>query len=79
MDPQTCDIELEGHDDEVEDLAEEEEEGVAVVLVLQVVPERPEHKVARWQNSISSFPWIAPGGRAWGAQSKERKGSNFAA
>ena len=42
MDPQTCDIELEGHDDEVEALAEEEEEGVAVVLVLQVVPERPE-------------------------------------
>ena len=24
-------------------------------------------KVARWQNLISSFPWIAPGWRAWGA------------
>ena len=33
-------------------------------------------KVARWQNLISSFPWIALG---WRAQSKERKGSNFAA
>ena len=35
--------------------------------------EDPGHKVARWQNLIPSFPWI---GRA---QSKERKGSNFAA
>ena len=34
------------------------------------------HSVARWQNLIPSFPWIVPG---WGAQSKERKGSNFAA
>ena len=33
-----------------------------------------EAKVARWQNLIPSFPWIAPGWRAWGAQSKERKG-----
>ena len=40
--PPTCEIELKGHDEEVEDLAEEEEEGVAVVLVLQVVPERPQ-------------------------------------
>ena len=23
-------------------------------------------KVARWQNLIPSFPWIAPGWRAWG-------------
>ena len=23
-------------------------------------------KVARWQNWIPSFPWIAPGWRAWG-------------
>ena len=23
-------------------------------------------KVARWQNWIPSFPWNAPGGRAWG-------------
>ena len=36
-------------------------------------------KVARWQNLIPSFPWIAPGWRGIGAQSKERKGSNFAA
>ena len=35
-------------------------------------------KVARWQILIPSFSWIAPGWRAWGAQSKERKGSNFA-
>ena len=34
--------------------------------------------VARWQNLIPSFPWIAPGlERRW-VQSKERKGSNFA-
>ena len=36
-------------------------------------------KVARWQNLIPSFPWIAPGWRGVGAKSKERKGSNFAA
>ena len=36
-------------------------------------------QVGRWQNLIPSFPWIAPGWRAWGGQSKERKGSNFAA
>ena len=35
-------------------------------------------KVARWQNLIPSFPWIASGWRAGEAQSKERKGSNFA-
>ena len=34
-------------------------------------------KVARWQNLIPSFPWIAPGWRAWGRN--PRKGSNFAA
>ena len=39
----------------------------------------PEYKVARWQNLIPSFPWIAPVWRAKGMQSKERKGSNFAA
>ena len=33
---------MKSHDEEVEDLAEEEEEGVAVVLVLQVVPEGPQ-------------------------------------
>ena len=32
--------------------------------------------VARWQNLIPSFPWIVEG---VGAQSKERKGSSFAA
>ena len=26
----------------------------------------PEGKVARWQNLIPSFRWIAPGWRAWG-------------
>ena len=36
--------------------------------------------VARWQNLIPSFPWIAPGWRAWGRNPrKERKGSHFAA
>ena len=30
------------------------------------------YKVARWQNLIPSFLWIAPGWRAWGAiQGKE--------
>ena len=30
------------------------------------------HLVARWQNLIPFFPWIAPGWRAWGAnQGKE--------
>ena len=33
---------------------------------------------ATLQNLIPSFPWIAPGWRV-GVQSKERKGSNFAA
>ena len=42
------------------------------------------NKVARWQNLIPSFPWIAPGRMqdmldGVGAQSKERKESNFAA
>ena len=27
---------------------------------------RTNDKVARWQNLIPSFPWIAPGWRAWG-------------
>ena len=34
-------------------------------------------KVARWQNLIPSFPWIAPTPSTL-AQSKESKGSNFA-
>ena len=28
--------------------------------------QRLRSKVARWQNLIPSFPWIAPGWRAWG-------------
>ena len=28
-------------------------------------------KVARWQNLIPSFPWIAPGWRAWGRNPKK--------
>ena len=40
-----------------------------VRLVVDVVPG---DGVARWQNLIPSFPWIAPGWRAWGAiQGKE--------
>ena len=34
--------------------------------------------VARWQNLIPSFPWIAPPPPPPLAQSKERKGSKFA-
>ena len=56
---------------------------VGVVVVddeLDVVDvETPVNKVARLQNLIPSFPWIAPGLEGVGAQSKERKGSNFAA
>ena len=47
---------------------EKEEEGEAAEQV----------KFARWQNLIPYFPWIAPWWRVGpGAQSKERKGSNF--
>ena len=39
-----------------------------------------EIKVARWQNWIPSFPWIAPGpGGGRRVQSKESKESHFAA
>ena len=31
----------------------------------------PVVKVARWQNLIPSFPWIAPGWRAWGRNPRE--------
>ena len=34
------------------------------ILTSEVRPSRT--KVARWQNLIPSFPWIAPGWRAWG-------------
>ena len=30
------------------------------------LPPPPDARVARWQNLIPSFPWIAPGWRAWG-------------
>ena len=44
--------------------------GVAVVAAVSVVAaddgRRPGCKVASWQNLIPSFPWIAPGWRAWG-------------
>ena len=36
---------------------------LAVVVLLD---ELLEVQVARWQNLIPSFPWIAPGWRAWG-------------
>ena len=43
----------------------------------------PDAKVAKWQNMIDSFLWIAPGWRAQGDRGgrnpEERKGSNFAA
>ena len=31
------------------------------------------HSVARWQNLIPSFPWIAPGWRAWGRNPRKRR------
>ena len=31
----------------------------------------PGAKVARWQNLIPSFPWIAPGWRAWGCNPRK--------
>ena len=30
-------------------------------------------KVARWQNLIPSFPWIAPGWRAWGHNPRKER------
>ena len=58
---------------------------VEVVLVVVVdgvarwaVTVNPSGNVARWQNSVPSFPWIMQGGGHW-AGSKERKGSHFAA
>ena len=34
-------------------------------------------KVARWQNLIPSFPWIAPGWRAWGGAIQGKEGIKF--
>ena len=33
-------------------------------------------RVARWQNLIPSFPWIAPGWRAWG-RNPQKEGIKF--
>ena len=38
--------------------------------------ERESNKVARWQNFIPSYPWIAPGRRAGGA-TQEKGGIKF--
>ena len=43
--------------------------GAAAVHVVAAVPVN----VARWQNLIPSFPWIAPVWRVWGAQSMQGK------
>ena len=50
-----------------------------LVVPLAQVPQQhpPVVSVARWQNLIPSFPWIAPLPSTL-AQSKERKISNFA-
>ena len=48
--------------------ARQEEEGRAV---------EPAPKVARWQNLIPSFPWIAPGWRACGGAIQGKEGSKF--
>ena len=56
-----------------------------LVVVQQVVPEArgrvvgPHLKVARWQNLIPSFPWIAPVWRAWGRNPRKRRDQIFAA
>ena len=42
------------------------EHGGAVELAAVASAEAPGASVARWQNLIPSFPWIAPGWRAWG-------------
>ena len=34
------------------------------------------NKVSRWQNLIPSFPWIAPGWRAWG-RNPSKEGIQF--
>ena len=48
------------------------EEGGDVVALSELVVLVLLDKVARWQNLIPSFPWIAPRWRAWGAvQGKE--------
>ena len=38
----------------------------ADVIVKDEAEPEPDAKVARWQNLIPSFPWIAPGWRVWG-------------
>ena len=38
---------------------------------IAVQQRRPEAKVARWQNLIPSFPWIAPEGRVWGCNPRK--------
>ena len=40
-------------------------------MVVAAHPVRVAAKVARWQNVIPSFPWIAPGWRAWGRNPKK--------
>ena len=47
--------------------------------VVRPVLDPLDDKIARWQNLIPSFPWIAPGWKGVVTQSEERKGSNFAA
>ena len=43
----------------------------------QVAPPAPDDMVARWQKLIPSFPWTAPGWRAWGHNWVVRGGKDF--
>ena len=43
----------------------------------QVVWRGLESCVARWQNLIPSFPWIAPGWRAWGHNPRKGRDQNL--
>ena len=59
--------EVEALQQRVGELADElEAESLELVLLDELVEVDAEDKVARWQNLIPSFPWIAPGWRAWG-------------
>ena len=55
-----AEVVLAGVDGGAVDLAHQE------VLKTKESPVQVSCSVARWQNLIPSFPWIAPGWRAWG-------------
>ena len=53
-------------DDDVLDLRLTRPDEILVAVVVFSDQRDPTTRVARWQNLIPSFPWIAPGWRAWG-------------